>query len=78
MTKHDDPIEPEFVSWLKEERTRLQCQLDVLSSGACRTGYNAGAGWVDNTAATISQLETSISALDRLIGDKLPRLRTPI
>lgn len=68
-----DPIKSEYVRWLKQERARLQHQLDVVSSGACRTGYNAGSGWVDNTGDTISQIAASIADLDRLIGDKTPR-----
>ena len=71
MTTHD-VFKSEYVIWCKKERARLQHQLEVVSSGACRIGYNAGSGWVDTTDDMIAQLTASIADLDRLIGDRVP------
>jgi len=66
------PITHEHLQWLKEERVRLRHQFDVLSSGACRMGYNAGNGWIDTTSEMLGQLSQRMADLDRLIGDKTP------
>jgi len=62
----------EYQRWLQDERDRLQHQFDVISSGACRTGFNAGSGWVDTTEDAMADLAARIAALDRLLGDEPP------
>lgn len=69
MTPHD-AFNSEYVNWCKQERARLEHQLEVVSSGACRIGYNAGSGWIDTTPDTIAELTEKIAELNRLIGDK--------
>jgi hypothetical protein len=59
-----------YLRWFKEERERQKRQLEVVSSGACRLGYNAGAGWVDTTSEAIVAIKSRIAELDGLIVDR--------
>jgi hypothetical protein len=67
-----EQLAAQHLLWLKEERARLRHQLDVLSSGACRLGYNAGNGWVDTTSEMIEGLQQRLQQLDGLIGAAMP------
>ena len=61
----------EYIRWCEHERERLLHQRTVFASGACRLGYDFGSGWIDYTAETLTDLDATITELDKLIGDML-------
>ncbi len=56
------------LNWCREQRALDQASLDMLESGASRTGEDTGSGWRDTTAERIATLKKQIADMDRLIA----------
>jgi hypothetical protein len=56
------------LDWLKQERERLQAQIDRLRSGSFRIGHDSGSGWVDATEDHIAQSLASLAEYDLVIA----------
>lgn len=71
----DDPM-IQLTDSFREQRRRLQQQLEMLEGGKFRTGDQLPTGNVDTTEDTKRRVREAILELDRLITEYDPRTRS--